>query len=183
MEFALLLPVLMYILMGIIQFGFIFAVYITLNNAVREGARWASIYIFDNAGAAAANDDSRNSGLVDRMIQSRGILSMAARGTSTANFDATAKGTLATTACPTQTPVPILAYWYGASGANPDVTLCYSIPAGVTANDPRRGYYLEAQAYYHLQVFIPLLQQFLPDDPVKGGNWIRLPGRITVVIN
>jgi Flp pilus assembly protein TadG len=38
-EFALLLPILMWILMGIIQFGFIFAIYITLNNAVREGAR------------------------------------------------------------------------------------------------------------------------------------------------
>jgi hypothetical protein len=39
------------------------------------------------------------------------------------------------------------------------------------------------ESYYHLQVFMPLLQPFLPDDPSKGAPWIRLPGRITVVIN
>ena len=49
--------------------------------------------------------------------------------------------------------------------------------------DTRRGYYLDVQTWYHLQVFIPLLQQFLPDDPAKGAPWIRLPGRMTVVIN
>src|SRR5438034_1285167 len=84
-EFALLLPVLMWILMGIIQFGFIFAIYITLNNSAREASR--------------------------------------------------------------------------------------------------RGYYLDVQTFYHLQVFIPLIQQFLPDDPVKGAPWIRIPARITVVVN
>ena len=30
---------------------------------------------------------------------------------------------------------------------------------------------------------MPLLQTFLPDDPSKGAPWIRLPGRITVVVN
>jgi len=51
------------------------------------------------------------------------------------------------------------------------------------AVEPRRGYYLDVETWYHLQVFIPLLQQFLPDDPLKGSPWIRLPGRITVVVN
>lgn len=183
-EFALLLPVLMWILMGIIQFGFIFAIYITLNNAVREGARWGSIYIFDNNSNASTNDGLRNDGIVDHIIQSRGIMNMAARGSASTNFTTAADGNLTATSCPEQTPVPTSGFWYGPSGgSNPDLTICYTIPTGVTANDPRRGYYMDVQAFYHLQVFIPLIQQFLPDDPVKGAPWIRIPARITVVVN
>ena len=183
-EFALLLPVLMWILMGIIQFGFIFAIYITLNNSAREASRWGSIYVFDGASSASVNDGLRNDGIIDRMIQSRGIMSMAARGSSTSNFSTVSNGSLAAASCPEQTPVPTSGFWYGAAGgANPDVTICYTIPTGVTANDPRRGYYLDVQTFYHLQVFIPLIQQFLPDDPVKGAPWIRIPARITVVVN
>ncbi len=179
----------MYLLMGIIQFGFIFAAYLTLNNAVREAARWGSIYVYDNSSSAAANDGIRNDGIVDRIIQSRGILNMAARGSSTSTFDTTSSGTLGSpsTSCPEPTPTPVLGYWYGASGSSyPDVTICYAIPAGVTANDPRRGYYLDVEAWYHVTVWVPLLDQFLPNDPSKGSGasqWIRLPGRITVVVN
>ncbi len=172
--------------MGIIQFGLIFAVYVTINNSVREAARWGSIYVYDNTISITNNDTARNNGMVDRIYQSRGILSMAPRGGATVNFSTASTGSLALLSCPTQTPPPEtgLAWWYGPSGgANPDVTVCYSRPGGVTANDPRRGYYLDVQAWYHLQVFIPLLQQFLPDDLQKGAPWIRLPGRITVVVN
>ena len=183
-EFALLLPVLLYILMGIIQFGLIFAVYVTINNSVREAARWGSIYVYDGGITPTNNDTARNNGMVDRIYQSRGILNIPARGSASANFSTANTGTLATGSCPVQTPTPVLGWWYGSnSTTGADVTVCYSIPAGVTANDPRRGYYLDVQTWYHLQVFIPLLQQFLPDDPANGAPWIRLPGRITVVVN
>ncbi len=187
-EFALLLPVLMYILLGIIQFGFIFAAYLTLNNAVREAARWGSIYVYNNGlSGAAANDAVRNDGIIDRIIASRGVLNMAARGSATSTFSTANNGTLATTSCPEQTPTPVLGYWYGAPGGSyPDVTICYAIPTGVTANDPRRGYYLDVESWYHVTVWVPLLDQFLPNDPSKASGasqWIRLPGRITVVVN
>ena len=39
MEFALVLPVLLLVIMGIIQFGAIFNGHITVTNAAREGAR------------------------------------------------------------------------------------------------------------------------------------------------
>lgn len=45
-EFALLLPVLMIILLGIVEFGFMFNAKITLNSAAREGAR---VYAITNA--------------------------------------------------------------------------------------------------------------------------------------
>lgn len=181
-EFALLLPLLMYILMGIIQFGFIFAAYLTLNNAIREGARWGSIYIYDNSQTLAQNDAARNNGIVGRIIASRGILSMAPLGSASPNFDTTGGGSLLPASCPAQTPAPFLGFYYGAA-VNPDVTVCYSLPAGVTDNNARRGEYLDVETWYHQQIFIPLLDQFLPSDPVKGGQWIRLPARITIVVN
>ncbi len=42
-EFALLIPLLILILMAIIEFGFIFNAYITISNASREGARLGSL--------------------------------------------------------------------------------------------------------------------------------------------
>lgn len=184
-EFALLLPLLMYILMGIIQFGFIFAAYLTLNNAVREGARWGSIYIYDNNQTLAQNDDAREDGIVSRMIASRGILSMAALGSSTPNFSTNGNGAIASSAsCPSSTGTTWLSGTYYGTAANPDVSICYSYLTGsVTPSNARRGEYLDVETWYHQQVFIPLLDQFLPNDPVKGAQWIRIPARITVVIN
>jgi Flp pilus assembly protein TadG len=42
-EFALVLPVLVLMLFGIIQFGLIFNQWQQLEHATREGARWASL--------------------------------------------------------------------------------------------------------------------------------------------
>lgn len=38
-EFALILPLLLFLIMGIIQFGLILSGYVTVSNAAREGAR------------------------------------------------------------------------------------------------------------------------------------------------
>jgi len=171
--------------MGIIQFGLIFAVYVTINNSVREAARWGSIYVYDNTITATNNDVARNNGMIDRIYQSRGILSIGPTGTATANFSTTPTATWGLGNCSSVGVVAVeAAWWYGVNSTNPDVTICYGRPASVPlSNDPRRGYYIDVQTWYHLQVFIPLLQQFLPDDPQKGAPWIRLPGRITVVGN
>jgi hypothetical protein len=182
-EFALLLPILMYILMGIMQFGLIFAVYLTLNNAVREGARWASIYVYDNSASQATNDAARNDGLLDREVDAKGILVMN-RTSNTSNFSASASWSSGTSASgagaaclvPTGTT---LEKWY----ANGDTLICYDYTTTDGTNTTRKGYFMYVESYYHLQVFMPLLQPFLPDDPGKGAPWIRLPGRITVVIN
>ena len=42
-EFALVLPLMMLVLLGIVQFGMVFKQYITLTDAVREGARKAAV--------------------------------------------------------------------------------------------------------------------------------------------
>ena len=43
-EFALVLPILLILLCGIIDFGWLYYNQITLNNAAREGARYAVIH-------------------------------------------------------------------------------------------------------------------------------------------
>ena len=43
-EFALVLPILLMLLCGIIDFGWLYYNQITLNNAAREGARYAVIH-------------------------------------------------------------------------------------------------------------------------------------------
>jgi len=45
-EFALVLPILLLLLCGIIDFGWLYYNQITLNNAAREGARYAVIHYY-----------------------------------------------------------------------------------------------------------------------------------------
>ena len=46
-EFSLILMPLFLILLGIIQFGFIFSTYVTMTNAARDAARLGTIYAYD----------------------------------------------------------------------------------------------------------------------------------------
>ena len=48
-EFALVLPILLALLCGIIDFGWVYYNQITLNNAAREGARYAVVH-YDHSG-------------------------------------------------------------------------------------------------------------------------------------
>lgn len=48
-EFALLMPLILLLLMAIIEFGFMFNAYITLTSASREGARLASLSASNSA--------------------------------------------------------------------------------------------------------------------------------------
>lgn len=55
-EFALVLPILMVVMLGIVQFGVAFNNYVTLTDAVRAGARKAAVSrnLSDPAGACRA---------------------------------------------------------------------------------------------------------------------------------
>jgi Flp pilus assembly protein TadG len=58
-EFALVLPPLVAILLGIIQLGFIFNAYVTVANAAREGARAGSVWVADQTASQLSNDGAR----------------------------------------------------------------------------------------------------------------------------
>ena len=65
LEFAILLPVLMLILFGVLDLGRVFFAAITIVNAARVGARYASLHASDTSGAiAAAQAETAGSGIV-----------------------------------------------------------------------------------------------------------------------
>jgi Flp pilus assembly protein TadG len=64
-EFALVLPLLMALLLGIVQFGIVFNNYVTLTDAARVGARKASVsrFVGDNGASAVSAAYAAASGL------------------------------------------------------------------------------------------------------------------------
>ncbi len=53
MEFAIGLPILLFVMLGTLDLGQMFFSYIELRNAVREGASYGAHYPTDNAGITA----------------------------------------------------------------------------------------------------------------------------------
>lgn len=59
-EFALIVPVLLLIIIGIIEFGFLFSGYLTLSNASREVSRSVSLGANDSNATIRAKDAAVN---------------------------------------------------------------------------------------------------------------------------
>ncbi len=59
-EFALIMPILLLILVGIIEFGFMFSNFLTLTNASREAVRAISLGSSDASATQRAKDTSIN---------------------------------------------------------------------------------------------------------------------------
>ena len=157
-EFALVILPLFLILLGIVQFGFIFNSYVTMTNAAREGGRTGSIHIYDRSLSKAQNDLARNEAVKVAVLASMNLL-----GKSSPNFSTTSTWTSS-----------------GLTFTNGDIVVTYSIPTGVTDSDPRVGQRLTARATYHQDLVIPLIAELLPRD--VGGR-LRLVSEVTMVIN
>jgi Flp pilus assembly protein TadG len=157
-EFSLVLTPLFLILLGIIQFGFIFNSYITIANATREGAREGSIYIYLQSQSKAANDAARNDEILSTIQGSMNLLSP-----TTPHF--TTSGTWSQS---------------GDVFTNGDLTITYAVPAAVTASDPRTGETLTVRVRYHQDLMIPLISALLPKD---GSGRMILTGEVTMVLN
>jgi Flp pilus assembly protein TadG len=56
-EFALIAPVLVLLLVGIVQFGYTFFQYLEVSHAAREGARWAALGV--DAGSVGDSESVR----------------------------------------------------------------------------------------------------------------------------
>jgi Flp pilus assembly protein TadG len=57
-ELALVLPVLLLLVMGIVEFGIAYNRQITLSGGAREGARWLALHATDQAGAITRTIDA-----------------------------------------------------------------------------------------------------------------------------
>ena len=157
-EFALVLMPLLLILMGIIQFGFIFNSYVTLTNAAREAAREGTVYVYDRTLTKAQNDAARNEEMRATLLASLNLLSKTAPQITTSSTW-TQSGTTFTTG---------------------DLTVAYVLPGTVAESDPRTGQEITVRARYHQDLIIPFISILLPRD---SGGRLLLTGEVTMVVN
>jgi len=161
-EFSLILTPLFLLLLGIVQFGFIFNTYVTVTSATREAARTGSIYVYDRTLTRAANDTARNTQIKSQLLASlNGLTKVAPNFSNGSSWSSTTSGT--TTVF-----------------TNGDITITYMLPSTVTANDPRQGYRVTVRATYHQDLVIPFVSNLLPHD---AGGRLQLAGEVTMVIN
>jgi len=157
-EFSLVLMPLFFVLLGIIQFGFIFNSFVTMTNAAREGARTGSIYICDSSISKDQNDLGRNDSIRTALLGSMNLL-----GKTTPYFATSGTWTKS-----------------GLVFTNGDLVVSYVIPAGLTDTDCRRGEQVTVRATYHQDLIVPIVSGFLPAD---AGGRLRLIGEVTMVLN
>jgi Flp pilus assembly protein TadG len=156
---AVLMPVLL-LIVAVIQFGLLFGASVTLTNAAREGARAATIYIYDNSHIKAWNDAARCGAAVTAAEQAFGFLS-----TSSPHFGATLTGG----SCPTPA---------GDGQTNGDVTISYcdyvvtpdgdcpapSVPATTCVPDTREACLVRLTLTYRSDIIVPFIGGLIGAD-------------------
>jgi Flp pilus assembly protein TadG len=159
-EFSLILFPLFFVLLGIIQFGFIFNTYVTMTNAARDAARMGTIYVYDRSSGQtkATNDLLRNESVRTEVLASMNML-----GKASPYF--------ATTGTWTQS---------GDTFTNGDLRVTYVLPTGITNSETRMGQQITVRATYHQDLIVPLISAFLPKD---SNGRMTLIGEVTMVIN
>jgi Flp pilus assembly protein TadG len=159
-EFSLILFPLFLILLGIIQFGFIFNTYVTMTNAARDAARMGTIYVYDLSGGLTKdlNDYTRN-----ETIRTSILTSMSMLGKTAPYFTSSSTWSQS-----------------GNTYTSGDLVITYVLPPGVTDTDGRVGQRVTVNATYHEDLVVPLISTFLPKD---AGGRLRLTGEATMVIN
>ena len=86
-EFALVLPVLLAILFGIIEFGFVFNNQISLNQAVREGVRVEALETGDGEQVTRSSFLGVTADAADLQVNVQSCEGDAERATVTATYD------------------------------------------------------------------------------------------------
>ena len=149
---------LMLVLLGIIQFGFVFNTFVTMTNAAREGARTGTIYVYDRTLSKDQNDLARNETIRRSLKDAMNMLAKTAP--HFANGSAWTKS--------------------GLTYTNGDLVVTYAVPPGGVDSDARVGQTLTVRATYHQDLIVPLISTFLPKD---AGGRLSLVGEVTMVIN
>jgi Flp pilus assembly protein TadG len=157
-EFSLILFPLFFVLLGIIQFGFIFNTYVTMTNAARDAARLGTVYVYDRDLTKDQNDLARNESIKSAVTSSMNLLSKVSPQFATGST------------------------WTksGLTFTNGDLVITYVVPSGVTDSDTREAQQITVKATYHQDLVIPLISALLPRD---AGGRMQLVGEVTMVIN
>ncbi len=178
-EFAfVLLPVLL-LIVGVVQFGLLFGANVTLKNAVREGARAGTIYVYDHSLSSPAkykNDALRCGAIVTAATQAFGMLN-----TTSPHFSSP----LTAGRCTQPT---------GDVGVNGDVTVAYcdhvttpdgpcpdgTDPDTTCVQDTRQDCLVRVTLTYRSDVVVPLIGPLLGTD--ANGRFVQTMSA-TMVVN
>lgn len=161
-EFSLILMPLFLILLGIIQFGFIFNTYITMANASRDAARLGTVYVYSAASSKDQNDLARNDAIKAAVKTSmNGLSTVSPRFVTGTTWTKSTSGTTTTF-------------------TNGDLVVTYVVPSSVTDTDSRVGQQVTVKATYHQDLIIPLIAALLPKD---ASGRMQLTGEVTMVLN
>ncbi|MGH2429767.1 MAG: TadE family protein [Candidatus Limnocylindria bacterium] len=133
-EFAAVLLPLILVLVGIIQFGFLFSAYVGVSNAAREAARSGTIYEYDANEGQGQNDLERCQAVLAAAGQS---LDPAVPGEFSGNCSAVTGGG--------------------------DLTIAYPDSSTCTGSS-RTGCLIEITLTYRQPLFVPLVGTFLSTD-------------------
>jgi Flp pilus assembly protein TadG len=166
-ELATVLVPLLLIVVAIVQFGLLFGANVTLTNAVREGARAGTIYLYDNTHTKAWNDAHRCGAAAQAATQAFGFLS-----TSSPHFTVS----LPSGACPTPT---------GDGQTNGDLKISYcdhvstpdapcpdpTDPDTVCVPDTREGCLVVLTLVYRSDIVVPLIGALLNTD--ANGRFVQ----------
>ena len=168
-EFSLVLLPLSLILLGIIQFGFIFNTYVAMSSATREAARVGTVYGYLHGCDKAENDRLRNEAIRQSLIRTMDPLSVTSPGFSTT-------ATSRSGAC------GVSGGWIenGSTWINGDVVITYLLPPGTADRDDRAGQQITVSAAYHQGLVVPLIAALLPRD---AGGRMTITGVVTMVID
>jgi Flp pilus assembly protein TadG len=167
-EFSLVLMPLFLIMLGIIQFGFIFNAYISMTNSTRDAARLGTVHGYNHACSRDTNDLLRNEHIRLALISAMNPLS--------------ATSPRFTTTAATGHDCTIAGGWtkVGSTFTNGDLEISYVVPDGTMDTEDRTGQQVTVRATYHEDLLIPLIAELLPRD---AGGRLRVSGIVTMVID
>jgi len=175
---AVLLPILL-IVVGIVQFGFLFGANVTLTNAAREAARAATIERFDVAAGVsrATNDINRCNAALDAALQSFGLL------------EAGSPHFVVSDPCPAGTDLNGDGFHDRWVNGDLTITLCASM-ATPTSPCPTTGTYcmtddpvgclVQVTLTYRSDIVVPFMGALLPHD--ANGRFVQ-QAATTMVVN
>lgn len=178
-EFAAVLLPLLFVVVGIVQFGLIFGANVTLTNAAREATRAATIEPVDLNVTRAASDLARCTAALNAARQSFGIMNAAAPNFTTSS------------PCPAGSASDLNGdglhdQWITGDFA---MTICSSV-ATPTAPCPTTGTYctttdpaeclVQVRLTYRSDIIVPLIGNVLAKD--AGGRFVQ-SATATMVIN
>jgi hypothetical protein len=179
-EFAAVILPLLFIVVGIIQFGLILGANVSITNAAREGAREATIYRYLTTETHSANGVNRCTAALDAATQAFGFLSTSAPSFTAASpcpagadltgdgkHDRWSNGDLVVSVC--------------AAGTDPGVACPNAADSATFCTfDSGEGCLVRVRLTYDQPIIVPLLDAVLDGD---GDGLFHVTAESSMVIN